>query len=130
MRRRLTDEERQGSLFDGAPQVTWPVVHPVVLPAKPEPLLSSTSDETGGPLNAIEAGRVMSGHSIRFAGHVFQKGLLHCRSCADWAKWPEGDPGFRKTIYSGTPHDQVIGRCSQCGVDVLGEDPRAASRSA
>lgn len=101
------------------PREEWPVVHPEALPPR--------SDETKGPLSAIEAGRVTSGQSILFGGHLFERGLVHCRGCADWQRWPAGDVGSRRTIYRGTPHDRFIGRCGICGVAVVGEDPRAAS---
>lgn len=122
-RRKLTDEERQGALFDNASRSSWPVVHPEVRP-KIEPLLQPVSDETGGPLSAAEAERVTRGASIRFAGHVFQDGLVHCRACS---KWDSAEPlhppghGFRRSIYSGNPRDASLGRCGQCGVDVVGE---------
>lgn len=125
-RRKLTDAEKQVSLFTNETKPVWPVVHPEAAP-KIEPLFSSTSDETGGPLNAAEAGRIMTRQSIRFAGHRFERrGLLHCRDCSRWntnePRHPQGE-GFRRSIYCGTSHDELLGRCNVCGVDIVGEDP-------
>ena len=84
------------------------------------PLLQPISDETGGPLNAIEADRVMTRRSIRFAGHQYTNGSVVCR--AHRSCWPDG-AGFRMTVYSGTPRDAVVGRCCVCDDKVVGETP-------
>ena len=114
----ITEEERQKRLFTNETKPSWPVHHPEILP-----LVQTMSDETKGPLSAAEAERVIRKQSIRFAGHVFQKGLIHCAACADWRVVPPGN-GFRQTVYSGTAKDAKIGDCGKCGAPVVGEDPR------
>lgn len=124
-RRSLTDEERkQLSLVGNESRAAWPVVHPEALPTS-EPL-PAAGDETGGPLSAAEAGRVMTKQSIRFAGHLFARGLIHCHRCAKFEAMNPPGSGYRMTIYASTSKDVLIGRCGQCGVDVVGEDPRTA----
>jgi hypothetical protein len=119
MRRRAVPDQRQVPLFKNEEKPAWPVVHPGAL-------LQPTSDETGGPLSAVEAERVTRGASIRFAGHVYDKGLVLCRECGQAAYFVPGN-GFRMTVYSGTTRDRFVGKCGRCGVAVVGEDPRAAS---
>lgn len=129
-RRKLSDDERQAALFDNSTRASWPVVH-AGLAAKVAPLFGPVSDETGGPLNAIEAGRVMTRKSIRFAGHIYDGGIVYCRECAQWSVKERRVPcsSFRRTIYSGTEEDMEVGRCEICNTDVVGEDPRQHDRS-
>ena len=82
------------------------------------PLLQPISDETGGPLNAIEALRVVTRRSIRFAGYRYTDESVVCR-----AHRSHSGVGFRMTIYSGTTKDEVVGRCCVCGDEVVGEAP-------
>jgi len=137
-RRKLSDEERAALSFNQAAPVerqpllfnkdkaTWPVVHPELVkpPAPITPRTGPVSDETGGHLNAREAYRVTGGLSIRFAGHLYEKGCILCREHVD----PDGkvihrSQGYRMTIYCGTPSDHLIGECVECGAQVFGEDP-------
>jgi len=83
-------------------------------------LLQPISDETGGPLNAIESERVVTRRSIRFAGYQYTNGSISCRAHRDHR--PDG-AGFRMTIYSGTSKDEVVGRCCVCDSQVVGESP-------
>lgn len=116
MRRRAVPDPKQVPLFTNEEKPQWPVVHP-------DALLSSTSDETGGPLNACEAERVTRGASIRFAGHLYEDGLLHCRTCTDFDSFLSGH-GFRMSVYKGTARDHFVGKCGKCGVAIVGENPR------
>lgn len=116
-RRKPSAEDRTLPLFTNEEKPRWPVVHQGAL-------LSSTSDETGGPLNAREAERVTRGASIRFAGHLYDDGLLHCRACTDLDGPFLTGHGFRMSVYKGMPRDRFVGKCGKCGVAVVGEPPR------
>ena len=122
MRRRAQPDpcQQQLQLIDNASKPSWPV-------HAPGALLGPVSDERGGPLSALEAERVTRGASIAFAGHLYERGLLLCRGCADWQSPLAPGQGFRMTVYKGGSRDRFLGKCGTCGIAVVGENPRAAS---
>lgn len=77
------------------------------------------SDETGGALNAIEAGRITMRKSIQFVGKISTNGVVACR---DHVRGVVGVfPGFWITVFLGG--DASVGKCVTCGCDVIGETP-------
>lgn len=110
---------RQVPLFD-QPKSEWPVHHPELL-KPPGHYVGPVSDETGGPLNGNEAGRVVVGQSIRFAGHAYESGKVVCREHKEGLDGR--GHGYRMTIYSGTGKDADLGQCALCRARVVGEHP-------
>lgn len=93
--------------------------------ADPPPAIS---DVTGGPLNAIEAHRVMAGESIRCVGVETEDGARACRACYD-ASEERGLPtvpaleghGFRMFVWRSRPGRGDTRPCVACGSPVRGE---------
>lgn len=109
----------QGDLFAPRPHVNS------TLRENPKHYAGPVSQVTGGPLNAIEAGRVMTRQSIAFGGFLFQDGRVTCnRHGWEGGSWPPGkDAGYRMTVFTGTSKDSDLGACAHCGERVVGERP-------